>query len=284
MPWRSRLMASTRSSRSVVSVVCWVSTSRSSSSARRLTAPSRSRSRRSFSRSASTWSTGGRSVPGCDLGKRRHARRLDFEHVVDFALDVLQPALGAFHPLFGAGGGFARRRQRFERGAGGAIGFRHLVFGFGQLVGGLAAAGFRGLDLGDQRAALLGEHGRRGFELGALGRGLADAGLDGRDLRCGAVLARLPFAALGGDRLQAAVGEFGLARQRLRLGADLCGASCDGRRSLRARSQAASRSPRSAAVRPATRRQLHARRALRRGRRSGACAPRPAPSCARHGG
>ena len=39
----------------------------------------------------------------------------------------------------------------------------------------------------------------------------------------GAVLAALPLAALGDDRLQAAVGEFGLARQRLRLGANLGG-------------------------------------------------------------
>ena len=59
MPWRSRLIASTRSSRSVTSEVCWVSTSRNSSSARRLTAPSRSRSRRSFSSSASTSATSG---------------------------------------------------------------------------------------------------------------------------------------------------------------------------------------------------------------------------------
>ena len=79
-----------------------------------------------------------------DFGERRDAVRLDLEHVVDFALDVLQPALGAFHPLLGAGAGLARRRQRLERGPGGAVGLRHLVLGLGELVGGFAAAGFGG--------------------------------------------------------------------------------------------------------------------------------------------
>ena len=46
-----------------------------------------------------------------DLGERRHGMRLDFQHVVDFALDVGEPAPGAFHALLGAGG---RPRARCE--------------------------------------------------------------------------------------------------------------------------------------------------------------------------
>src|SRR5262249_12102308 len=61
--------------------------------------------------------------------------------------------------------------------------------------------------------------------LSALGGDLADAGFDGLDLRGGARLAVLPVGALGEDRLHAAIGKLGLARQRLRLGADLGGKS-----------------------------------------------------------
>ena len=64
---------------------------------------------------------------------------------------------------------------------------------------------------------------RRILEFGALGLDLGDAGFDGRDLRGRALLAALPLAALGGDRLQAAVRQFGLARQRLGFGPHLCG-------------------------------------------------------------
>ncbi len=158
-----------------------------------------------------------------DLGQRRDALRLDFQHVVDFALDIHQAAPGAFHALLGAGGGLARARQRFERNFRGAVGFRHHVLGGRQRIGGDAAGLFGRLDFADQRAALFREHGRRVLEFGALGFDVGDAGLDGFDLRGRTGLAVLPFAALGQDRLQPAVGEFGLARQRLRLGADLCG-------------------------------------------------------------
>ena len=162
-------------------------------------------------------------MSGCDLGERRHALRLDFQHVVDFALDIGEPAPGAFHAFFGAGAGFAGARQRFERNLGGAVGFRHHVLGRGQRIGGDAAGAFGGFDFADQRAALFGEQGRRVFEFGALGRDLGDAGLDGRDLRGRALPAVLPFGSFGQDRLQPAVGQFGLARQRLRFGAHLRG-------------------------------------------------------------
>src|SRR5436305_14978564 len=78
------------------------------------------------------------------------------------------------------------------------------------------------LDLRDQRAALFGEDRRRVVKFGALGLDLGDASLDGRDLRGRALLAVLPLAALGKDRLYPAVGQFRLARQRLRFGAHLC--------------------------------------------------------------
>ena len=77
------------------------------------------------------------------------------------------------------------------------------------------------MDFADQRAAFFREYCRRIVEFGALGSDLGDAGVDGGDLRGRAGLAVLPFAALGEDRLQATVGQFGLARQRLRFGAHL---------------------------------------------------------------
>ncbi len=61
------------------------------------------------------------------------------------------------------------------------------------------------------------------FEFGALGPDLGDAGFDGCDLRGRAGLAVLPLVALGRDRLQPAVRQFGLARQRLRFGPHLGG-------------------------------------------------------------
>ena len=87
----------------------------------------------------------------------------------------------------------------------------------------MAAGGFGLLDFADQRAALFGKYRRRILKLGAFGLDLGDAGLDGFDLRGRAGLAALPFVALGGDRLQAAVRQLGLARQRLRFGPHLRG-------------------------------------------------------------
>ena len=153
MPWRSRLIASTRSSRSAVSEPCWVSTSRSSSSARRLTAPSRSRSRRSRSRLASTSATSGSASSGSSPARFGDLGRLDLEHFADLVRDVGEPALGAFEALLGARGVLARGAHRLERGAGGAVGVRQRVLAFGQPVGGGAALGFRRLDLADQRGA-----------------------------------------------------------------------------------------------------------------------------------
>ena len=219
-----------------------------------------------------------------DLGKRRHRMRLDFEHVVDFALDVGKPALGAVHAFLGAGAGLAGAGERFERSLGRAVGLRHHALGGGQRVGGDAAGAFGGFDFVDQRAALFGKQRRRIFELGALGGHFGDAGLDGGDLRGRALLAVLPFVALGQDRLHAAVGEFRLARQRLRFGAHLRGEAAVARRCRCERRRAWFRSRRSAAVRPARRWRSHARLRPRCDRRRGGYGLRSAPICARRGG
>ena len=157
-----------------------------------------------------------------DFGKAGDRLRLDFEHVMDFALDVGEAALGAFHALFGTGAGFAGAGERLERNFCGAVGFRHQCFGGGKRVRGGAAVILGVLDFANQRAALFREYRRGIFKLRTLGGDFGDAGLDGRDLRRGALLAVLPFAALAEDRLHAAVGKFSLARQRLRLGTHLC--------------------------------------------------------------
>ena len=132
--------------------------------------------------------------------------RFDFEHVVDFPLDVGKPALGAFHAFLGAGAGLAGRGERFERCLGFAVGLRHHALGGGQRVGGDAAGAFGGFDFVDQRTTLFGKQGRCIFKLGALGRHFGDARLDGGDLGGRALPAVLPFGALGRDRLHAFVG------------------------------------------------------------------------------
>ena len=160
---------------------------------------------------------------GLDLGERGDRVRLDFEHVVDLALDVGKAAAGAFHAFLGAGAGFAGAGERFERRLGLAVGFRHHAFGGGERIGGDTAGAFGGFDFVDQRAALLRIQGRRIVEVDALGRHFGDACLDGGDLRGRALLAVLPVGALRGDGLHALVGQLRLARQRLGLGAHLGG-------------------------------------------------------------
>ena len=84
-------------------------------------------------------------------------------------------------------GFLARGAHRLERGARGAVGVGERGLGLGQPVGGGAARGFRGLDLADQRAALLGEQPRA--RLRALARSVLaslDARFERRDLRGGA--------------------------------------------------------------------------------------------------
>ena len=63
-----------------------------------------------------------------------------------------------------------------------------------------------------------------------------------------ALLAALPLGAFGEDRLDAAVGKLGLARQRLRLGADLGGHAAMAFDVAADRSETRSRCPRSTAA------------------------------------
>ena len=75
--------------------------------------------------------------------------RLDFQHVVDFALDIAEAAPRAVHALFGAGAGLAGARERLERGLGGAVGLRHRGLGRGQRVGGKAPTALGLFDFAD---------------------------------------------------------------------------------------------------------------------------------------
>ena len=155
------------------------------------------------------------------LGQRRHRAGLDLEHVADFPFGILQTTLAAVHAFLGAGGGFARARQRLQRDSRGAIGFRHRGFGGGERIGCVAPILLGVLDLADDGAALFREQRRRVVELGVLRLHLGDARFDGRDLRGRTLLAGLPFVTFGRYRLQAAVRKLGFARQRLRFRAHL---------------------------------------------------------------
>ena len=170
MPWRSRSIASTRSSRSVVSVVCWVSISRSSSSARRLTAPSRSRSRRSRSSSAS--------IVG-DVGQRRV--RLDARRAPRPRRARLRASRGFRGRCRRAGAWRLRRaprRARLPRARRRALRARRAPRGRRRRARSRLRPGGRrrraravsaACDLADQRAALLLERRRRVGERCALG-------------------------------------------------------------------------------------------------------------------
>ena len=91
--------------------------------------------------------------------------------------------------------------------------------GRGAAVERLAPRGLGLLDLRDQRAALLGECGRRAFERGALVLRFAMTLLQRLDLPGGAGLAAVPFGALGVDRGEALGAQFGFAGERLRFAA-----------------------------------------------------------------
>ena len=176
MPWRSRLIASTRSSRSVTSVVCWVSTSRNSSSARRLTAPSRSRSRLSFSSSASISAMSGSGVSAVEAGEARERLRLGLQDLADLGGEVGEPPLDALVTLLRARCRFACRRKGVMGGAGRAVGLGQGALRRPPAFRRRRAAPSRRLDLGDQRAALCfellpacrrGRHARCGSRRGA---------------------------------------------------------------------------------------------------------------------
>ena len=221
MPWRRRLIASTRSSRSVVRVVCWacdlvelflgaqVDGAQPLALAPQPLEP--------------LLDLGGLGQLGArlELGQLRHRLRRHLQHLADLAGDVGEPPLGALEPLLGARRLLARGAGRLERGAGVAIGGRQRILGLGEAIGGGPARRFRRLDLADQRHALLGEGLRGVGEARALGLGLLHAAFERGDLGGGAVAALGPAGALAGDRLQPALRQLGLARERLRLRAQL---------------------------------------------------------------
>ena len=284
MPSRSFLIASTRSSRSVVSEVCWVSTSRSSSSARRLTAPSRSRSRRSRSSVASISARSGSASPALMLGQFRHRRRLDLQHVVDFAADVGEPALGALEALLGAGEFLARGAGGFQGGAGVAVGLGQRVLGLLQTIGAGAPRGFRVSNLADQG---LGASRRKSAAHFPVRRGRAwPRRCAGRAWRSGCARRRgarssRPCrwqAPSGGGRPVPPRARSPAARRAPRRAWRACP------RCRRARRRACFRVRRRAPARPARARPRPWRRSPRRGSWSGACAPRPAPTAAPPGG
>ena len=153
--------------------------------------------------------------PRRDLGKRRDVLRLGFEHLADFMRDVGGAAVRGLQPLLGARLLGARFTRRLERSTRGLVGFGERGLRRSAPVGGRALRRFGGLDLGNQRAALLGDRGRRAFERAALRpcvrRSLAERrGLAGR-----AHLAAIPFGALGRDRGEAPGAQLGFARERL---------------------------------------------------------------------
>jgi hypothetical protein len=102
----------------------------------------------------------------------------------------------------------------------GAIAGGERVLGFGQAVGSFAARRLGGLDLGDQRLALLLEGGRRVGKRRALLLGFGAAGVERGDLCDRAVAAFVPGLTVGPDGDEPSVGKLRLASQCLRLGAD----------------------------------------------------------------
>ena len=223
MPCRSRLIASTRSSRSAVSLMCCVSTSRSSSSARRLTAPIRSRSRRSFSRSASTVATSGSAAFGSiSASAATPSGSTSSISLISWAMSDTR-RLAPSSRSVARGGFLAGGAERLERGAHRAVALPQHALGLLQPVAGLALGLLRLLDFADHRIALFGEQRRRVLQRHTLVAGLLAARLQRGNLRERAVAAIAPLLAVGGDGVEAAVGELGLAGERLRFGAHLRG-------------------------------------------------------------
>ena len=192
MPWRSLLIASTRSSRSVVSLACCcLDLAQFLLGAQIDRAETLALAAEAFEL---FFDLGDRRQLGArlDLGEFGGAGRLDLQHVADFVADVGKPALGALEAFLGARGFGARVADRFERGARVLVGFGELVLGRRQPVGIGAARGCGGLDLADQRLALAGEFLRRVRQFGAVALGFLDALPDGGDLGRGAVAALVP--------------------------------------------------------------------------------------------
>ena len=87
------------------------------------------------------------------------------------------------------------------------------------LIGAGAPFGFRRLDFADQRIALFGKYGRRILQFGEIALRFGDACFQRGDLIARAIPALQPTVFIGCELIEPAVGEFGLAHDRLLLGA-----------------------------------------------------------------
>ena len=147
MPRRSFLIASTRSSRSVVSDACWaLDLAQFLFGAQIDRAEPLALAPQALERGFDLGEIRQR-VGRLDLGELRHRRRLDLQHVVNFAADIGKPALGALETLLGARKILARGAGGFERGARVAVGLGERVLGLLQPVGAGAPFGLGGLRL-----------------------------------------------------------------------------------------------------------------------------------------
>ena len=191
MYWRRRLIASVRSSRSVVRVVCCASTSRNSSSARKLTAPSRSR-RGAPSRAAPRGrDLGQRPPPGLRVrpAPRRSGSRSSICARISCAT-VAGCTVRGFEPFLGARRlRCALRRTRRARCV--PSGRRPRAASHPRRGGHArrAVCALRRLNFEDERAAALRERRRRAVERRTLGLRLAARSPSVPDLADGARLA-----------------------------------------------------------------------------------------------
>src|SRR6516164_1422950 len=197
MPWRSRRIASIRSSRSAVSLPCCPSISRNSCSARRFTEPSRSRSCLMRSILPSTSAIEGNCASGLISATSATAAGSTCK------ISWISCSISA-----------SRRRAR------GFVGFAELALGFGQTVGRGAPCQRGGFDLADQTLPLGGKLLRRIGEFIPFRIGLVGAPTERGDLRRRIVAALAPGSPLVGDRREPVLGELRFARDRLRLAAN----------------------------------------------------------------
>ena len=117
-----------------------------------------------------------------EAGETGERFRLGLQDLADFRGEVGEPPLHRLVTLLGARGGLAGGGERVVGGARGTIGLGECVLTRCERLGGGAPRAFRGFDLGDQRALLRLELGRRVDERSMLGPRLFEARLDGRDL------------------------------------------------------------------------------------------------------
>ena len=119
MPWRRRLIASSRSSCSARIASSRVSSSFASSSARRLTPPSRSRSAFSLCSRVSVASASGRVASGASSASARSSSSGPAEMLRRLRRQLRLAAAGGDHPLLVAAANLPRLGKRVERRAGG---------------------------------------------------------------------------------------------------------------------------------------------------------------------